>query len=89
MGTLTKADIKQIAQTLTKWEFDCTVNMNFSSAQVTKGGVSGKEIDPFTMESKKVKGLYICGEAADVDGDCGGYNLQFAFSSGIMAGRMV
>lgn len=89
VGTLTKADIKQIAQTLTKWEFECTVNMNFSSAQVTKGGVSGKEIDPYTMESKKVKGLYICGEAADVDGDCGGYNLQFAFSSGIMAGRMV
>lgn len=86
---LSKADIKQIAQILTKWEFDCVPNMNFASAQVTKGGVSGKEIDPFTMESKKVKNLYICGEAIDVDGDCGGYNLQFAFSSGILAGRTV
>lgn len=87
--TLTKGDIKKLAEILTRWEFDCSVNMNFSSAQVTKGGVSGKEIDPFTMESKRVKGLYICGEAADVDGECGGYNLQFAFSSGILAGRTV
>lgn len=86
---LSKEDIKRIANILIKWEFICVPNMDFSSAQVTKGGIKGDEIDPFTMESKKVKGLYICGEAVDVDGDCGGYNLQFAFSSGILAGRTV
>ena len=52
-----------------------------------KSGVPAEEIDETTMELKKVKGLYVCGEIADVDGDCGGYNLQWAFSSGAVAGQ--
>ena len=44
------------------------------------------EIDPHTFESRKHKGLYLIGEALDIDGDCGGYNLQFAFASGMCAG---
>jgi len=55
-------------------------------AIVTAGGVSIKEIDPKTMESKIIKGLYICGEVIDVDGKTGGYNLQAAFSTGWVAG---
>ena len=54
---------------------------------ITKGGVQVKEVDPKTMESKKTKGLYFAGELLDIDGPCGGYNLQWAWSSGVVAGR--
>ena len=54
---------------------------------VTRGGVSVKEINPATMESKLVSGLYVAGELLDVDALTGGYNLQIAFSTGLLAGR--
>lgn len=57
------------------------------AAIVTAGGVSLKEIDPKTMASRKVKGLYFAGEVMDVDGYTGGFNLQAAFSSGYVAGN--
>ena len=57
------------------------------SAMVTAGGISLKEIDPRTMASRLVEGLYCCGEALDLDGDTGGYNLQAAFSTGYIAGE--
>ena len=53
---------------------------------ITRGGITLKEIDPKTMQSKKIKGLYFCGEVVNIDGPCGGYNLQWAFSSGYLAG---
>lgn len=53
----------------------------FKASQVTAGGIRCAEVDPYTMQSKRERGLYIIGEALDVDGDCGGYNLQWAFSS--------
>lgn len=56
-------------------------------AMITTGGVQCEEINCKTMESNKVKGLYFCGEIIDVDGLCGGYNLQWAFASGFLAGR--
>ena len=59
----------------------------FEKAQVTSGGVSLKALDADTMELRKYPGLYITGELADVDGICGGYNLQWAWSSGYVAGR--
>jgi predicted flavoprotein YhiN len=59
----------------------------FKIAMITRGGVSLKEINPKTMESKIVKGLYFCGKVVDIDGPCGGYNLQWAFSSGYVAGK--
>jgi hypothetical protein len=58
-----------------------------SSAIVTAGGVSLKEIDPRTMASRIIKGLYFCGEVMDIDADTGGYNLQAAFSTGYLAGE--
>lgn len=61
----------------------------FENAQVTRGGVPLDEIDADTMESKIVKGLYITGELLDIDGMCGGYNLHFAWSSGMLAGNAV
>jgi len=60
----------------------------FKMAMITRGGVSLKEISPDTMESKILKGLYFCGEVMDLDGPCGGYNLQWSFASGYLAGRL-
>jgi predicted Rossmann fold flavoprotein len=58
----------------------------FKMAMITRGGISLKEIDPYTMESRKLKGLYFCGEVMNLDGPCGGYNLQWSFASGYLAG---
>ena len=63
-----------------------TEPLGMDSAQVTAGGIVTDEFDPATMESRLVPGLYACGEVLDVDGDCGGYNLQWAWSSGRLAG---
>ncbi|SFZ97434.1 NAD(FAD)-utilizing dehydrogenases [hydrothermal vent metagenome] len=60
----------------------------FKMAMITRGGISLKEIDPNTMQSKKLKGLYFCGEVMNLDGPCGGYNLQWSFSSGCLAGKL-
>jgi predicted flavoprotein YhiN len=57
------------------------------SCEVMAGGVSTENLNPKTMESKLVKNLYFCGEVLDIDGDCGGFNLHFAFSSGYLAGK--
>ena len=61
----------------------------FKMAMITRGGVSLKEIDPNTMKSKKVNSLYFCGEVMNLDGPCGGYNLQWSFSSGYLAGKLL
>lgn len=58
----------------------------FKMAMITRGGVSLKEIEPKTMQSKKITGLYFCGEVMNLDGPCGGYNLQWSFASGYLAG---
>ncbi|MBC8377997.1 MAG: NAD(P)/FAD-dependent oxidoreductase, partial [Planctomycetes bacterium] len=60
---------------------------SLEKATVTRGGVSREEIDPQTMQSRLCKGLFFAGEVIDVDGPCGGYNLQIAFSTGVLAGR--
>ena len=63
-----------------------TEPLGMDAAQVTAGGIVTNEFDPTTMQSRLVPGLYACGEVLDVDGDCGGYNLQWAWSSGRLAG---
>ncbi len=63
-------------------------SVGFKKAMITRGGVSLKEINPETMQSKIIKGLYFCGEVMDLDGPCGGYNLQWSFSSGNLAGHL-
>ncbi len=60
----------------------------FKMAMITRGGISLKEIDPNTMQSKKIDGLYFCGEVMNLDGPCGGYNLQWSFASGYLAGML-
>jgi predicted Rossmann fold flavoprotein len=60
----------------------------FKMAMITRGGINLKEINPDTMQSKLLKGLYFCGEVMNLDGPCGGYNLQFSFASGYLAGHL-
>ena len=60
----------------------------FEAAQVTAGGLQTSQFDPLTLESRLVPGLYACGELLDIDGPCGGYNLQWAWASGALAGRL-
>jgi len=60
----------------------------FKMAMITRGGVSLKEINSQTMQSKLIAGLYFCGEVMDLDGPCGGYNLQWSFASGYLAGKL-
>ncbi len=62
---------------------------NFSQSQVTKGGVPASEVNPKTLESKQVSNLYLAGEVLNVDGDCGGYNLQWAFSSALAVAKAI
>jgi len=67
---------------------DIIGHKGFKNAMITRGGISTKEIDPKTMQSKIIKNLYFCGEIIDIDGPCGGYNLQWAFSSGYLSGKL-
>jgi len=83
---VTSKERKDLVMLLKALKFDVANTTSFEKAQITRGGVSVKEIDPKTMESKKVKGLYFAGEMVDVDGSCGGFNLQAAFSTGYLAG---
>jgi predicted Rossmann fold flavoprotein len=80
-------EIAQLANILTDWQLEIVGNTSWPNAQVTAGGVDTGEIDSYTMESKLVRGIYFAGEMIDVDGPCGGYNLQWAWSSGYVAGR--
>jgi predicted flavoprotein YhiN len=77
----------RLVKLLKSLRFDIRNPLPMSAAMVTAGGVSLKEVDPRTMESKLVKGLFLCGEVLDIDGDTGGYNLQAAFSTGWVAGE--
>lgn len=87
--TLGEKEIRRLCDVIKKWDFNITGTMSWNNAQVTKGGAVTDEFNPNTMESKLVKGLYATGEVLDIDGDCGGYNLQWAWSSGYLAGVAV
>ncbi len=79
-------ELMQAVNTAKALDVVLTEPMGMDHAQVTAGGVVTDEFDNATMESKLVTGLYACGEVLDIDGDCGGYNLQWAWSSGLLAG---
>ena len=83
---LSDADLKQVCKAVKNFELELSEPMGMDSAQVTAGGVLTADFFPETMESRLVPGLYACGEVLDIDGDCGGYNLQWAWSSGYLAG---
>ena len=79
-------ELEKACRTALELNIPLSEPMGMDSAQVTAGGIVTCEFDPETMESKLVSGLYACGEVLDIDGDCGGYNLQWAWSSGRCAG---
>lgn len=83
---ITRAERHALAKTLKELSMTFKSFRPIDEAIVTSGGVSTRDIDPSTMESKKVSGLYFAGEVIDVDGYTGGYNLQAAFSTGYLAG---
>ena len=83
---LTEEEIHSICEAIKNFEVTLTETLGMDSAQVTAGGILTSEFDPKTMESRIVPGLYACGEVLDIDGDCGGFNLQWAWSSGAAAG---
>ena len=85
-NNLSSSEKKQIISRLIEYKVKINGTNTFKEAQVTTGGVSLEEININTMESLKQKNLYIIGELLDVDGKCGGYNLGFAWISGILAG---
>lgn len=85
--TMSEKEVERICKTIKCWNFKIEGTMSWNNAQVTKGGAVTDEFNPNTMESKFEKGLYAAGEVLDIDGDCGGYNLQWAWSSGYIAGR--
>jgi len=72
---------------LKDFRLEVTRHRSFNEAIVTAGGVSTQEVDPATLQSRLIKGLYFAGEVLDLDADTGGYNLQAAFSTGWLAGR--
>ena len=88
-GALTDGDLSRIARQATHFALPVTGTCGFDQAQVTAGGLRTDEFDPQTLQSRLVSGFYACGEVLDVDGDCGGYNLQWAWSSGRLAGMLL
>ena len=87
--SLTATECAQAAETVKNWVLPVTGTQGFGGAQVTAGGIAGEEIDPATMALRQHPSLYAAGEVLDVDGDCGGFNLQFAWSSAYVAARSI
>ena len=85
-NALSDEKIKALSDKIKNMEFFVSSTRGFDFSQVTAGGADCSEFDKTTMQSCKVKGLYACGEVLNVDGACGGYNLQWAWSSGRLAG---
>lgn len=77
---------QKLLQIITKTPLTISGHDGFKMAMITRGGISLKELNPTSMESVKISNLYFCGELIDIDGPCGGYNLQWSFSSGFQAG---
>lgn len=89
LAHLTRRTRSQLADNLTGLPLVVSELCGFNMAMVTRGGVDLREVNPKTLESRRVNGLYLVGEVLDVDGDTGGYNLQAAFSMGMLAARSI
>lgn len=88
-GRITDAQMTALADLLTGWTLPVASTMGFAQAQVTRGGVANDEFDPRTLQSRRHPGLYAAGEVLDVDGPCGGYNLQWAWASALTACKAI
>ncbi len=88
IGKITEEQITRLIKTLKGWTFPVVDYAPFDYAVVTAGGVRCDEVNPYTMQSLKIEGLYFAGEVLDLDANTGGYNLQIAFSTGRLAGML-
>ena len=88
IGSLTDRELSRAARACTDFTLPVRGTEGFDNAQVTAGGIRTAGFNPDTLESWFMPGLFVCGELLDVDGDCGGYNLQWAWASGRLAGRL-
>ena len=88
INELSEKDIRKIAEKIKSFPLEVTGSRGFKDAQVTSGGIKTDEIDSKTMQSKICRNLYFAGEIIDVDGGCGGFNLQWAWASGMLAGEL-
>ena len=80
-------EIRILAETIKSFDVVVTGSQGFAYAQSVSGGIPTREVNAETCESKKMQGLYLTGEILDIDGECGGWNLQFAWSTGYLAGK--
>ena len=87
LDSLGRDAVERLARLLQDWRFTVTGNRPWSEAMVTAGGIRLDEVDPQDFQSRKTPGLFLAGEMLDVDGDSGGFNLHFAWASGLGAGR--
>ena len=88
LSSLSEAELRQAAGQCTDFRLPVRGVDGFDAAQVTAGGLLTEGFDPETMKSRIHPGLFACGEVLDIDGPCGGYNLQWAWASGRLAGRL-
>lgn len=84
---VTAAQLQKLASLVKSWRFEVSGTKSWNDAQITAGGVPLREVDSATFESKKTRDLYLAGEMLNIHGDCGGYNLHFAWSTGHAAGK--
>ena len=89
ISTIDDKILEKLVEIIKGYEIKCYDTMGFKQAQVTAGGVDTRQVDEKTFMSKLVKNVYFCGEVLDVYGECGGYNLQYAFASGMLVGESV
>ena len=86
-GMLEDEELDKLADCIKHFDFTITGTKGFKDAQVTRGGVSAEELKDGSLQSIKIPGLFFCGEILNADGVCGGYNLHFAWGSGIQAAK--
>lgn len=89
ISTIDDKILEKLVEIIKGYEIKCYDTMGFKQAQVTAGGVDTRQVDEKTFMSKLVKNVYFCGEVLDVYGECGGYNLQYAFASGMLVGENI
>ena len=89
VNEISREERRNFAELIKELPMTVTGTRDFKEAIITRGGVSVKDINPSTMESKKIKDLYFVGEVLDVDGLTGGFNLQIAWSTGALAGNNI
>ena len=87
MVDISNDKLKNLSKSITELEFIIIDTKGFEYAQTTNGGIDLAEVNLKTLESKICPGLFFCGEILDIDGKCGGYNLSFAWISGMLAGK--